>query len=471
VSRARLPALYSDFTSQRTLNPDGYAANVAAWKHGLASAVLAGRVPSRSANPSHFALELDETLLRALETKQLGQPLALGAVLAEAVANGEMMPRKQFLASRESIFHKSWSGLGWSAVQWGLRQTGLVGGPGNTMPRGQFVVLANLEDGAKAFDAAARDRGASSRFDRTFSLSHFRRAFERSLLPGNDQKLSDDDFELLTRFLSRDKGVLATDGHTVVRIRDSPAEDATITDEDRAVASLKALMEDLTRQTETLGQRIEALQASAQEAVRRKNTVAARAALKSRRLAEANLAKRFATLGQLEEVAAKIEQAADNVQFVSVMESSADALRGLNAKVGGLERVDAVLDNLREQMGEADEVGNVIAEGAGPVIDEAEVDDEFEALLAAERAREEEKERKVREAQMEREAEETRRRLAELEKLGPVADSATTGQKEEAKSEGNTTTKQSDPPTPVTKAAGGLERMSIEEEPVRLAAE
>lgn len=427
--------------------------------------MLAGRAPSRSSHPSHFAIELDDALLRALETKQLGQPLALGAVLSEAVANGEMIPRKQFLANNESVYHKSWSGLGWSAVRWGLRQAGVLGGPGNTMPRGQFVVLANLEDGAKAFDTAARSRAAASRFERTFSLAHFRRAFERGLLPaaGGDQVLSDEDFELLIRFLSRDRGMLATDGHTV-RIRDpsAAAEDAAITEEDSAVASLKALTEDLTRQTEALGRKVEALREAAQDAVRRKNTLAARAALKSRRLAEANLAQRYATLGQLEEVAAKIEQAADNVQFVSVMQSSAEALRGLNAKVGGVDRVDAVLDDLREQMGEADEVGNLIAEGAGPVIDDAEVDEEFEALLAEERARDEEKERKAREAEMEREAEETRRRLAEIEKLGPVANPAR---------ETENTTKEENPPSPVTAAASDLKRMSIEEGSLRLAAE
>lgn len=316
------------------------------------------------------------------------------------------------------------------------------------MPREQVVVVIhNLEVVAKAFADATADYTAP--FECIFSRTHFRRTFEASLLPGG-QKLSDKDFDVLVKFLSRDKEVLATDGNTI-RIRD-PTETATISEEDSAIASLKELTEELTRQTEVLSRRVDELGAAALDAVHRKNTVSARAALKSKKRAEGNLATRHATLGRLEEVAAKIQQAADNVQLVRVMEASTGALRGLNAQVGGADRVDAVLDDLREQMGQVDEVGNVIAEagaGAAAVVDEAEVDDEFEALLAAEQKKEAEAERVKREA---REAEDTRRRLAELEKLGPTPAHATT-----VDGDGR-------PLTPVTAAANVFSGMHLDTE-------
>ncbi|KAK8043238.1 Snf7-domain-containing protein [Apiospora phragmitis] len=449
--KARLPALYSDFTPLRTINPDGFTANLSAWKRGLASALLAGHAPSRSPQRSHFILELDDNLLRSLETKQYGQPLALGTVLAEAVATNEMMPLPTFTKSRDSIYYKSWSSLGLG---------GLPGANGK-MPKGKFVVIPNLEVGAKLFDGQARSR--TSRFERTFSKSHFRRAFEGLL--GEGKTMSDADFEVLLTFLSRDKGILATDGATVkIRTADSVGADAAvITEEDTAIASLKELIEDLNKQTEVLNQRIDELSRNAQAAVVKKSRVSALAALKSKKLAESNLATRYATLNQLEEVAAKVEQAADNVQLVKVMQTSTTALKSLNAQVGGVDKVDAVFDQLREQMGEVDEVGNLISE-AGPnaTIDEAEVDDEFEAMLAEERKKEEEAERVKKEAQQEKEAEETRRRLAELEKLGPVSSKSEEGEAKE--------TAEQAPPTPVTAASDSLEDMSLEE-PVKLPAE
>ncbi|XDG09879.1 hypothetical protein ABKA04_009494 [Annulohypoxylon sp. FPYF3050] len=444
--RARLPALYSDFRSQRTLNPDGFVANVAAWKRGLSSAALAGYTPSKSTTRNHLILDLDsDSLLRSLESKQFGRPLALGTVLQEAIANGEMMSLQQFLKAKESIYYRSWGSIPWSVMSWGLKQVG-IGGPGDSLPKGQFVVLQNLEVVAKAFNEAIA--GRTSPFERSFSKTHFRRTFAEGLLEKN-QQLSETDFEVLVKFLSRDKNILATDGNTI-KIRNS-TEDAVITEEDSAIASLKELMEDLTRQTELLNHRIDELNVAAQDAVRRKNKIAALAALKSRKQAEANLSRRHATLSQLEDVASKIEQAADNAQLVKVMQSSTVALRNLNAQVGGADKVDEVLDNLREQMGEVDEVGNIIAEaGPGATIDESEVDDELEAMLADEKRKDEEAERVKREAREEKEAEETRRKLAELEKLGPLP------------LPGQVTEKGTRPITPVTATANELDDMHIQ---------
>ncbi|KAK8081211.1 Snf7 family protein [Apiospora hydei] len=447
--KARLPALYSDFTPLRTINPDGFTANLAA----SPPPSLAGHAPSRSPQRSHFILEIDDNLLRSLETKQYGQPLSLGTVLAEAVATNDMMPLPNFTKSRDSL---DLAGMG--AVTWGLRTAGVIGQPGASgkMPKGKFVVLANLETGAKLFDAEARSR--TTRFERTFSKPHFRREFEDLL--GEGKVMSEADFDVLVTFLSRDKAMLATDG-SIVKIRSADSADgAVITDEDTAIASLKELIEDLNKQTEVLNRRIDELSLKAQAAVVKKNRVAALAALKSKKMAQSNLATRYATLNQLEEVAAKVEQAADNVQLVKVMQTSTTALKSLNSQVGGADHVDAVFDRLREQMGEVDEVGNIISE-AGPAIDEAEVDDEFEAMLAEERKKEEEAERAKKEAQQEEEAEETRRRLAELEKLGPVPSE----QPEEAR-----TTAEKNPSTPVTATTNNLEGMSLEE-PVKLAAE
>ncbi|KAI1653536.1 Snf7-domain-containing protein [Daldinia decipiens] len=442
--RARLPALYSDFRSQRTLNPDGFAANVAAWKRGLSSAALAGQAPSKSATHNHLSLDLEsDALLRSLESKQFGRPLALGTVLQEALTSGEMMPLQQFLKAKESIYHRSWSSLPWSVVSWGLRQVG-IGGPGDNLPKGQFVILHNLEVVSKTFGEATADR--TSPFERTFSKTHFQRTFAEGLLE-KQQRLSEIDLEVLVTFLSRDRNMLATDGNTV-KIR-SGSEDVVITQEDSAIASLKELMEDLTRQTEVLSRRIDELNVAAQDAVRRKNKIAALAALKSKKLAETNLSRRHDTLSQLEDVAAKIEQAADNVQLVKVMQSSTVTLRSLNAQVGGADKVDEVLENLREQMGEVDEVGNIIAEsGPAATVDEAEVDDELEAMLAEERKKDEEAERTRREAQEQKEVEETRRKLAELEKLGPLP---VPGQGEKA----------SRPLTPITATANELGDMQI----------
>lgn len=151
---------------------------------------------------------------------------------------------------------------------------------------------------------------------------------------------------------------------------------------------------------------------NAKTSLNNKNRVSALSALKSKKTAEHNLKQRSDTLNQLEEVYNKIEQAADQVDIVRVMQASTSVLRSLHAQTGGVETVENVVDNLREEMSKVDEVGTIINE-AGPVVDEGEIDDELEALEKQE-ARE----------KGEKEAEETRERLAQLENQKHAADEA-----------------------------------------------
>ncbi|ROW09797.1 hypothetical protein VMCG_02338 [Cytospora schulzeri] len=426
--KARIPALYSDFRGLRHTNPDGYHANVSAWRRGLASLVRAGLAPTgsgSSSTPNHVVLNADESLLRALESKQYGRPLALGAVIREAAQEKDLVPLQDFLKTKESIYYKSWGSITWSVASWGFRQLGLTGtftlGGDDRLPGGQYVVIANVEAASKAL--LEQTAGLSSRFETTFSKVQFQTEFKDSILKG--QRLSDMDIEVLLKFMSRDQGLLLYNGKTV-KIKSPGVQGAAITTEDETIASLKELTESLSHQTAVLDKKIDELTITAKDAVIRKNRVSALAALKSKKRAEASLQQRFETLHQLEEVAAKIEQASDNVQLVKVMGASSDVLKSLNAQVGGMERVEQVVDHLREQMGQADEVSSILAE-QGPAVDEDEIDDELEALELEEKSKEEVFERARNDTTRRKEAEETARKLAELDALRSI-----TGERPEA---------------------------------------
>ncbi|KAL3426027.1 Snf7 family protein [Phlyctema vagabunda] len=453
--RTRLAALYSDFRQLRALNPDGYVANVEAWRKGLADATRAGHVPSQGSTSDLLILKVDEELLRALETKEWGRPLALGTVINEAVAAHEMIPLQQFNVAKESIYQQSWGVRPWQIISWGLRQLGLAGGQSgeDKLPVGKLVVLANLEEASKNF--SSRITGNTSRVDRIYSQAAFEKSFADVL---GEKSLSHADVEVFLKFLSRDKAVLAYDGQTVKIKGQGEANITRITPEDASIASLKSLIADLELQTAVLTRKVDELDIMAREAVTRKNRASALASLRSKKLAESTLAKRNATLGQLEGVFASIEQAADQVELVRVMEGSAKVLSGLNAEVGGVERVDDVVEQLREQMTQVDEIGNVIAEvgqGTGAV-DEAEVDDELEALEREDREKREEEERKVREEKERNEAAEIKRKLDSLEEAERQA---------EFKAE-----KESSSEDPLEESTKELRRLSLVEEPSQVPA-
>lgn len=372
---------------------------------------MSGALPSQDL----LALTYDNELIRSLSSTRYGLPLALGTVIKEGIAKKQYIPLRQFLETKESIYHNPWSLNPLHLLGWGLRQLGLFG-PGNMSPSSQsrFIVLANLEEAAKVF--AGRTAGRRGRTERVWSRHAFAEEFS-NLLAGvggsTSTRLSSADFEILLRFLDRDKGVLVYNG-TTVKLRAGESE-KEVTQEDETIARLKSLISEMEVQTAVLEKRVEDLAIQAKGAVEKKNRVSALAALRSKKAAETTLGKRHATLAQLEEVFTKIQQANDQVELIDVMEISTSVLKGLNQKIGGVDRVDDVLEGLREQMGQVNEVGDIIAEAGNEGVDENEVDEELVEMERVEREKKEKQERKIREEKEEKEAEETRKRLQALD--------------------------------------------------------
>lgn len=410
-SRARLAALYSDFRQQQTLNPDGYQANIEAWRKALAKAARAGVMPSQGSSPDLLIMKVDEELLRALDTNEWGRPLSLGAVVQEAIAKKEFMPFREFMDATDSIYTRSWAIKPWDIVGWGLKQFGISFG-GSKVPGGKLVILGNIEEAAKVF--AGRTVSQTGRVSRIYTKGMFKEKFGNVF---GEHILSDVDTDAFLKFLARDKKVIAYDGETIKVKSPTDYKNATITEEDTSIASLKSLIADLDIQIKLFTDRVDMMDRRAKEAVAKKNRVSALAALRSKKSAEANLASRHATLSQLDEVLSKIEQAADQVDLVRIMEASTKVLSSLNKEVGGVERVDDVVDKLREQMGQVDEVGDIIAESSQNNVDENEVDDELEAMEREETKKIEEKERVVKEEKERKEAADTKRKLEELEEV------------------------------------------------------
>ncbi|KAM3516664.1 hypothetical protein NHJ13051_009695 [Beauveria bassiana] len=384
--KARLPALYADFRPQRTLNPDGYSANVTAWRHALSLLARRGLL-SQGTNTNILILNLEESLLRKLESRQFGQPLALGTVVRESIAASAMFPVQTFLQAQQSVFQKSWSGVPWAIMGWTLRQMGLVDPArgDDRLPKGQYVLLENVEAATKQFSDIMAEH--TSKFDRVFTKSQFYNTFASDLI--DSQRLSEADMNVLLCYLSRDKGLIEYDGR-IVRVK-GVGDQSGITEDDKAIASLKEVTLKVKHQADLLSARIDELELDAKKALARKNKVSALAALRQKKAAEQTLSTRYATLNQLEETANKIEQAADNVAVVRALEASSGVLRSLNAQVGTPDKVDTVMDELRERVADTEELAALLAESTGAPVDEGEIDDELAEMEREARDKEEEK--------------------------------------------------------------------------------
>ena len=146
---------------------------------------------------------------------------------------------------------------------------------------------------------------------------------------------------------------------------------------------MKALIAELEAQIESISSRATTASRKANKAVIDKNRAIAVSALKSQKIFEQTLMKRYEMLSKLEDSYNKLEQATDQVAMVRVMAASADVLSNLYEQSGGIERVGDVIDRLRDEVQKVDEASSAIqtAGHQDMATDNDMVDEEFERLL------------------------------------------------------------------------------------------
>jgi charged multivesicular body protein 7 len=312
-----------------------------------------------------------------------------------------MVPLKDFLTSKDNIYKTSWVPSPWKVLQWSLRQVGVLGqvqAPAK-MEVGNFVVVRNVE--VAADEILKKMKEHTSTADRILSKADFLKRFATTLNPS--APLTTNDMDILLVFLARDKQAISYSEQTIKFKPEHEPVPLPVTKEDAAIANLRDTLANINAQIPPLMEKIALADAAAREAVVAKQMVRAKAALRSKKLAEHALAQRSDVALQLEQVYTDLQQAADQVEIVEAMRAGAAALKGLNEKVGGAEGVQGVVDAVNEQMAITEDITNIINESDQP-LDEGEIDDEFEALEKADREKREKEE-----------AEKTAARLAELE--------------------------------------------------------
>ena len=152
-------------------------------------------------------------------------------------------------------------------------------------------------------------------------------------------------------------------------------------------------MADLNVQLENLNMKVTEFDRKARSAIANKNRVVAVAALRSKRLHQTVLIRRSETLSQLEGICIKIEEAADQIEVMRVMEASSSILKGLNTEIGGVGTVEEVLNGLKNEIEHVGDVETIMNEAAqaSNTIDEDAIDQELEALKKQNQAKADEK--------------------------------------------------------------------------------
>lgn len=237
---------------------------------------------------------------------------------------------------------------------------------------------------ALARKALAEYSARPRKIDRIFTLELLRQDMHESL----GTEISETDSLVLATHLARTLNCSFDRSLSMIKFPARSAKAEPISSEDSSVLLLKtslqrleALISQLTiRQTE------QQQKARAYLARNPPNKTLALAALRSSKLAESALKTHTDQRNTLEELQQSLETAQGNLEMMQVMSQSEKVLSKLNKEIGGVERVDEVMEKVREGMRDTEEINAILAD-TGAVVDEQEIEDELLELEQQEKDR------------------------------------------------------------------------------------
>ncbi|CAM1500758.1 Fc.00g099200.m01.CDS01 [Cosmosporella sp. VM-42] len=146
-----------------------------------------------------------------------------------------------------------------------------------------------------------------------------------------------------------------------------------------AIILLRSQLEMLQKREKHLQSQIDE-----QDGVARKNVntnkTAAKAALRRKKTHEHSLEQTVAQIGTLEQQINAIESANINRETLAAMEKAGQAMKQIHGKLTP-EKVDETMESLREQNELSEDIVNAITQNSlGNMVDDAELEDELDAL-------------------------------------------------------------------------------------------
>lgn len=381
LPQSRLDSLYKDFRHLKELNPEGYRANIDTWKSYLIDRYLG--------NSSSLFLKCGSELLAKLRREPQGVPSSIDVVLASLVESDYLITSDNFY-NGTMYPQEGFSIMKW--VKWGPWSRGTVNLRGN---QGQFylknvnlIIKPVIEEKFKHIKAQLNNNiltGATGIADLVFSKQEFYRkcGFHRILNDAEDER------EAMLFYLSQYKKLIVQDKDTIKVIAPEVNHvlanfERKITEDDHRIATLNSSLIYIELQMKTLRNQVadydsmlkDSLSKSMAREIQRKY-------LQGKKVAEKNLDRLLNQETSLVTIKTQLNVAATNALLFRTLEESNKLLKSVNDSVASVEKVEELLDEIKEQGERAEELNALIAKSPD-VEDEAELERELEEMQAEE---------------------------------------------------------------------------------------
>ncbi|KAI8339613.1 Snf7-domain-containing protein [Chlamydoabsidia padenii] len=369
----RLNSLYSDFTKLSVLNEYGYKINVDYWRTVLLGCSLRGYLCYHG-----YTLVLDKSsLAQDFMLRRVGKPLALDCVLDSMEKEGVIIS----LHSYERTYATSPST--WSSWLWNRMTPTFLTYHSDTSSL--YVVLPSIKTISHCIYENYTRLPVKTITNSLLTFSDFRKQYN-----GIDwqRSLTDNDLILVLKYMASQSLVAIEDGvrgygsgsFMVIKFIE-PNMPYKVTDQDKAMISIRTTCDALRYQTQELQQQAERLAISAQEHHHKKQKPQTLYALRRKRHILDVLDKRLKSLGEMEHLLLKMESAQDDLQIVQAFDNGAKALQGLFASGLSVQSVEETMARIQEAYDEQKDVDQAMVDGSTSLAENGDTQYDDELLL------------------------------------------------------------------------------------------
>lgn len=364
-TESRKASLYSNFGRLQKTNPDGFDANIKAWKGVLLQSL------NRGCFEDKCAITAGQPLLEAFSDVKWGIPLALNTVFDELVKDKDLVSSEIFLGSSLPVLKTSWrpwsltkAGLGWVAshiidMNWHSGELG-------TLRSEKYIVVERLAGIAN--DLLAKLRAEMYSQGNSWCSRVFFADDCHKIYPG----LSDLDLQCCLIYLSREKGIIGYD-KTINTISLS----GNITEDERFLSSVRQQLRELNARHAALERQIISVNDEAKAYVVN-DKARARRLCRSKATLERSAKHVSNLVDQLETVLQKLDESHDNVRSIEALKQSNKLLAKSTAQTE-LDSVDKLIDDLQANFSLADDMSEAVS-GLNLKSPEEDIEEELEEI-------------------------------------------------------------------------------------------
>lgn len=148
----------------------------------------------------------------------------------------------------------------------------------------------------------------------------------------------------------------------------------------KSIEKMHETVELLEKRQKLLLKKMDEETAKAKEFVAKNNKPAAMRCLKNKKTHQAQYDKLSAQITNMTTMIAGLENAAIDVETLKAQQQGANALKQIYKETGGIDKVEDMVDDVRETMDRAKELSEALSQSIGDPLDEDELEDELNAL-------------------------------------------------------------------------------------------